>query len=457
MQPLRRGTIARSAARVPNQTASRLSARSRRQRASSVASIGVGIAPPALLWKTSSRPKASSAASARASAVSGRVTSPGAGRARPPTASISPTTRFAAAGSTSFTTTAAPSAAKRSAVARPIPEPAPVTTAALPASRPAIGPPRAAARRRAHRIRSGMPGAHLEGDRVERLAARAPEREDVTARRRRVAVDRARGAERLAVERERRARCGGTRREQHALARGRDVRVEGDRRAVGRRYDARRDARGVRDGDAARLGPGEEPLAPRRLQPGIEGELRGDDAGRWRGGRARVARVQRIHDREPGGSGARRPRDAAHRIALEVPDPDAHREAAAKADAPVVAQVLARPGLDGAPVPRRERALEAEGHGPARAVREYVRDEEGRLRAHHAPPGARGVVGAHAQRAPRAAVRERAVGVRLLEQRHLGGAEREREAVEGAVLDDPLVAHLAQAVAEGLDADERRS
>ena len=50
----------------------------------------------------------------------------------PPAGAISETTSASASVLRSFTTTAAPSAARRRAMARPIPPPAPVTTATLP-------------------------------------------------------------------------------------------------------------------------------------------------------------------------------------------------------------------------------------------------------------------------------------------------------------------------------------
>src|SRR5262245_47026346 len=56
-------------------------------------------------------------------------------KARPPACSISATTSAALASCTSATHTAAPSRARRSAVARPMPDAPPVTTAALPAKR----------------------------------------------------------------------------------------------------------------------------------------------------------------------------------------------------------------------------------------------------------------------------------------------------------------------------------
>ena len=55
IEPERCGTITRSAAFMPDQTASRSSARSRRKRACRSAPSAWGMAPPALPWKTSSR------------------------------------------------------------------------------------------------------------------------------------------------------------------------------------------------------------------------------------------------------------------------------------------------------------------------------------------------------------------------------------------------------------------
>ena len=54
------------------------------------------------------------------------------GLARPPAAAIASATRMAPASFTSATTTLAPSAASRRAVASPMPDAAPVTTATLP-------------------------------------------------------------------------------------------------------------------------------------------------------------------------------------------------------------------------------------------------------------------------------------------------------------------------------------
>src|SRR5580704_10727119 len=72
------------------------------------------------------------------------VTSPLHATARPPVRSMRPMVCLAGASSRSFTTTAAPSRASRSATCWPMPRPDPVTTATLPSSCPMpFAPPRA--------------------------------------------------------------------------------------------------------------------------------------------------------------------------------------------------------------------------------------------------------------------------------------------------------------------------
>src|ERR1700761_454046 len=91
---------------------------------------------PALATITSSRPKVVTAASTIASASSLFETSPTTARTSPPAAAMLARSVSSRAASTSLTTSRAPSAAKRSAVARPMPLEAPVTTATLPFRRP---------------------------------------------------------------------------------------------------------------------------------------------------------------------------------------------------------------------------------------------------------------------------------------------------------------------------------
>lgn len=74
-------------------------------------------------------------------------------------------------------------------------------------------------------------------------------------------------------------------------------------------------------------------------------------------------------------------------------------EAAREADAPVVAHVLARSGLDRAPEARRKRAVETEGRGASLAIGEHVADKEGGVFAE----GPRGL-GCFAQRSQRCPV-----------------------------------------------------
>src|SRR5919199_2857615 len=84
---------------------------------------------PALATKRSTPPSASRAARTSATAPSSVAASPGA--ATPPTDADTACARSA---SRSLTTTRAPSAASRRAIAAPIPEPAPVTTARIPST-----------------------------------------------------------------------------------------------------------------------------------------------------------------------------------------------------------------------------------------------------------------------------------------------------------------------------------
>ncbi len=81
--------------------------------------------------------EAGEASATMRSAASRSPTSATTATARAPVAWSSPATSAARAGSTSFTATAHPSRARRSAIARPIPAPAPVTSAA---PRPADDP-----------------------------------------------------------------------------------------------------------------------------------------------------------------------------------------------------------------------------------------------------------------------------------------------------------------------------
>src|SRR5215469_13741417 len=87
---------------------------------------------PALLTTTSRPPSSEAACSTTASATPASVMSPAADTARPPAVSISRSVRSIRPASRPPTATAAPSRAKRTAIARPIPLDAPVTSAFLP-------------------------------------------------------------------------------------------------------------------------------------------------------------------------------------------------------------------------------------------------------------------------------------------------------------------------------------
>ena len=91
---------------------------------------------PALLTSTSTPPSCSAAPSATACAPSTVETSASRPTAVPPALRISSTVRCTRSGSRPQAATAAPSAAKRLAIARPMPLDAPVTIARLPARRP---------------------------------------------------------------------------------------------------------------------------------------------------------------------------------------------------------------------------------------------------------------------------------------------------------------------------------
>src|SRR3954451_17975353 len=110
---------------------SRFTPITRCQSSTVVCSISAAWPMPALLWSTSTRPSSSNTCAANASTDSGSVTSTTCAFALPP---ISRATASAASRFTSATCTFAPSFAKSSALARPIPEPAPVTTTTLPAN-----------------------------------------------------------------------------------------------------------------------------------------------------------------------------------------------------------------------------------------------------------------------------------------------------------------------------------
>ena len=92
----------------------------------------------ALLCTMSTRPNASSVRANMPMTSSRAATSVRTKTASPPAACISPATCRPPASSTSAMQTEAPSRARTSAVARPMPEAAPVTMAAVPATLPVV-------------------------------------------------------------------------------------------------------------------------------------------------------------------------------------------------------------------------------------------------------------------------------------------------------------------------------
>src|SRR5581483_9273734 len=102
-------------------------------------SVGLSSPIPALFERMSTVCHSDTTRAKRRSTCALSATSVGTASAVPPASAISAATRDAPSGSTSSTATRAPSAAKRRAIAAPIPEPPPVTTATRPASL-AIGP-----------------------------------------------------------------------------------------------------------------------------------------------------------------------------------------------------------------------------------------------------------------------------------------------------------------------------
>src|ERR1700744_3700987 len=124
--------IARTASRQPRNAPSALIALTLRQSSSVVVSILPRTATPALLTRISSRPNAARTASTTARQRASSVTSCASVR------SASAPSVFKPVSLRPVTTTVAPSAWNRAAVARPMPDAAPVMSATLPARRPAL-------------------------------------------------------------------------------------------------------------------------------------------------------------------------------------------------------------------------------------------------------------------------------------------------------------------------------
>src|SRR6266850_2491001 len=124
-----------SAACVATKTPRTLTANTRSKSASVASSTFIGMTVPALFTSTSSRPKVVTVLSTAFLTASASAASAWIATAFPPARSIALTTDAAASAPLEYVTaTLAPSAARRFAIAAPMPREPPVTSATLPAS-----------------------------------------------------------------------------------------------------------------------------------------------------------------------------------------------------------------------------------------------------------------------------------------------------------------------------------
>src|SRR4030095_8828887 len=84
----------------------------------------------------------------------------------------------------------------------------------------------------------------------------------------------------------------------------------------------------------------------------------------------RAVPVEPVHDLHPRGSRTRDAGDVPHRRARTVDGPYPHRVLARVADTPVVAHILAGPGLYGGPVARGQRTLQLKRHATTLPIRQ---------------------------------------------------------------------------------------
>ncbi len=132
-------TITGSTARQHAITARRFTASIASQSSGFVPTTGPNDAVPAAVTSTSRRPKSATVCSTSATTAASCVTSVGTASARPPAALIAAATSAICWRVRAASTTAAPSRANASAIARPMPRPAPVTIATWPSiDRPAV-------------------------------------------------------------------------------------------------------------------------------------------------------------------------------------------------------------------------------------------------------------------------------------------------------------------------------
>src|SRR5262245_60488033 len=176
------------------------------------------------------------------------------------------------------------------------------------------------------------------------------------------------------------------------------------------------------------------PASPRRTHPGQSANRNGDCAC-FGGRRQRTRRntFRRLHhDSMKQWAGARHAAHAIHRTSTEVACPHRDSESARRADGPVVGEVSARSGLHRDGKWKIEWRLETEARHARRGIVENVEYDRTRHRRDDATTrraARRTLHGMPRPRAPLATVRERAIGVGELDERHITVPERETEPV----------------------------
>lgn len=100
-----------------------------------------------------------------------------------------------------------------------------------------------------------------------------------------------------------------------------------------------------------------------------EPDGRPHQTGRCRRVHRGIPLMQRLDETRPDRRRARSAPHVAHRCAVRIADPDADRVPVGESDAPVVAQILARSGLDGGPRAGRQKAVPLRTSARARCDR----------------------------------------------------------------------------------------
>ena len=240
--------------------------------------------------------------------------------------------------------------------------------------------------------------------------------------------------------------------EEHNLPAGGNVRIERNNRPVTRIGNPRCGVAFVRRRDQRCFRPAQKPLATRRFHVAGKGDSCDNQIRLARRLKSGNSPLQIIHHLPPHRRGASHAGDVAHGFAVEVSHPHAHAVAAGKADAPVVAHVLAGARFHGAPIGRGKRAVEAEGDAARAAVGENVRHDVGRRTAHDSSHLPCRCIGTEAGRRPPAAIGQRAIRVRLLQQAHFRRTQGQRIAVKIGGFGKRLVAQGLEPRVEGLHA-----